>query len=345
VRGHEGFAVRFLMSPPAGFAPLYTGVGDSGGFRTTDVTQYPDAAAGWLNGTGDVNMIDYCNSDPGVMYRVGMTRTPQTGGMMKSTDYGVTWIDVNVTLPAGIALSDGVTTMVGGRVAVSDTGPNRIVWLPYKVGLPYTSGDGGQTWTACGGVPAVVNTNSWIQNSYLPDRQPLASGKDGSNHMYYATSGNANIAFYTSSDGGLSFMNTGAGLPGVKTSNWMVRAVPDQAGGVWLSLDTNGLYASTDSGADFSKLSNVASCAAFGFGKSGSGAPACVYMIGTLAGDPDPQNKIFRSDDMGQTWVRLNDDQHPFGTAVYIIGDEQVYGRVFIGTSGRGVAYGIPQKG
>jgi photosystem II stability/assembly factor-like uncharacterized protein len=49
---------------------------------------------------------------------------------------------------------------------------------------------------------------------------------------------------------------------------------------------------------------------------------------------------IFRSDDAGITWTRINDDAHQFGSLDVIAGDPRIYGRVYLGTSGRGILYG-----
>jgi hypothetical protein len=52
---------------------------------------------------------------------------------------------------------------------------------------------------------------------------------------------------------------------------------------------------------------------------------------------------IWRSDDMAMTWVRANDDQHQYGTRFRCIaGDPRIFGRVYIGTDGRGAFYGQP---
>jgi hypothetical protein len=51
---------------------------------------------------------------------------------------------------------------------------------------------------------------------------------------------------------------------------------------------------------------------------------------------------VFRSNDQGATWVRVNDDQHQYGQMDNVAGDEDHYGRVFVTTQGRGIPYGEP---
>jgi photosystem II stability/assembly factor-like uncharacterized protein len=54
---------------------------------------------------------------------------------------------------------------------------------------------------------------------------------------------------------------------------------------------------------------------------------------------------IFRSTDMGKTWKRINDDDHQYGWRFRCIaGDPRVFGRVYIGTDGRGIVYGEPEE-
>ena len=69
----------------------------------------------------------------------------------------------------------------------------------------------------------------------------------------------------------------------------------------------------------------------------GSTHPA-VFLIGTVAG----QYGFFRSDDgAGAAWTRFNDDAHQFGSLQgnFIAGDENVYGRAYLTTGGRGYVY------
>jgi hypothetical protein len=60
-------------------------------------------------------------------------------------------------------------------------------------------------------------------------------------------------------------------------------------------------------------------------------------------GDGRGRLRIFRSDNQGQDWTRINDDQHQFGWIHSLIGDPRVFGRVYVGTEGRGVQYGQPR--
>jgi len=71
--------------------------------------------------------------------------------------------------------------------------------------------------------------------------------------------------------------------------------------------------------------------------RSGKTFPA-LYLLGNI----EQLHAYFRSDDNGQNWVRINDDQHQFGAPnrPIIIGDPRIYGRVYLTTGGRGVIYG-----
>jgi oligoxyloglucan reducing-end-specific cellobiohydrolase len=63
-----------------------------------------------------------------------------------------------------------------------------------------------------------------------------------------------------------------------------------------------------------------------------------VYLYGYAA--PANVMAIFRSDDNGASWLRINDDAHQYGGPTLIQADPRVYGRVFLGMNGRGIIYG-----
>ena len=75
----------------------------------------------------------------------------------------------------------------------------------------------------------------------------------------------------------------------------------------------------------------------FGKAAPGNDYPA-LYMIGKVNGI----RGIFRSDNAGKSWIRINNDQHQWGLLLHITGDPKKYGRVYVGTHGRGILYGDP---
>ena len=119
----------------------------------------------------------------------------------------------------------------------------------------------------------------------------------------------------------------------------MLAATPDRPGDLWVGSRGIGLYHSTDGGASFTRLNKVEGADALGFGKA---APGKTFPALYLLGNIEQLHACYRSDDNGQTWVRINDDQHQFGAPnrPTIIGDPRVYGRVYLTTGGRGVIYG-----
>ena len=120
-----------------------------------------------------------------------------------------------------------------------------------------------------------------------------------------------------------------------------VKAAPGMEGEVWISQSRNGLYRSSDGGNTFTKVEGVQMARLIAFGKNppGKSHPA-VFVQGTVNNIEDG---VFRSDDMGETWIRINDSNSKIGNIPNSMeGDRQVFGQVFIGTNGMGVFRGYP---
>jgi hypothetical protein len=208
-------------------------------------------------------------------------------------------------------------------IAVAADGSS-LVWSTGDVGVFYSK-TGGSSWTASTGVPANAK---------------IAADRVNKNKFYAVSAGK----FYLSIDGGVTFTQTAAtGLPTSGSLNF--KAIPGVEGDIWLAggsdqTGTYGLWHSTNSGASFTKLANVQKADLVGFGKA---APGKTYMALYVSAQIDNVRGIYRSDDAGATWVRVNDDQHQYGvTNSAITGDPRVYGRVYVGTNGRGIVYGDP---
>jgi hypothetical protein len=146
--------------------------------------------------------------------------------------------------------------------------------------------------------------------------------------------------FYVSSNGGAAF--TASAATGLPKSNATFRVVAGREGDIWLAGgstdDVYGLWHSTDSGATFEKAAHVEQADVVGFGKA---APGKTYPALYVNAKVDGVRGLFRSDDSGSTFVRINDAMHQYGAANTVItGDPNLYGRVYLGTNGRGIVYG-----
>jgi hypothetical protein len=261
---------------------------------------------------GSTTSLDFAGVATNVIVRSGNP----TGSSIHfgiSTDGGATWVPAG-SEPAGVGS--------GGTVAVDASG-TQVVWSPGGAAVHYST-DSGATWIPSAGVPAGAQVES--------DRVTAS--------RFYAVAGGV---FYISTDGGATFTaSAAAGLPA--DGNVRFKAVPGFAGDVWLAGGktglTYGLWHSTDGGATFVRLSNVDEGDTVGFGKAARGRsyPA-IYISAKVRG----VRGIFRSDDGGRHWERINDDRHQYAwTGSCITGDPRVYGRVYVSTNGRGIIVGDP---
>ncbi|WP_317966636.1 X2-like carbohydrate binding domain-containing protein [Paenibacillus sp. CCS19] len=316
-KGIEETAVLGLISPPSG-APLISALGDIAGFRHDSLTTPPTkvfTSPHWSTTYG----IDYAELTPSYIVRVGMADYEADATVKSvaiSTDGGTNWYKTN-SEPSG--------TTGGGTVAVA-ADASSIVWSTSDKGV-YYSKTGGNSWTASTGVPAGAK---------------VASDRVNPNKIYAYAAG----ALYLSKNGGVSFAQTAAtGLPLSGSAN--LKAVPGIEGDIWFAGGNDnpgpyGLWHSTNSGASFTKLSNVTEADGIGFGKAAAGSSyMALYTIAKI----DGVRGIFRSNDAGATWVRINDDQHQYGRPTVITGDPRIYGRVYLGTNGRGILYADPTGG
>ena len=102
---------------------------------------------------------------------------------------------------------------------------------------------------------------------------------------------------------------------------------------------------STDGGKTFKEIPNhppigaSSSIIPFSFGKAAPGKDYPAIFCPHSRRQRRPQG-VYRSDDEGATWVRVNDAQHLYGRCDCLTGDPRIYGRVYVGTFGRGAVYG-----
>jgi photosystem II stability/assembly factor-like uncharacterized protein len=320
-RGLEETVVASLVSPPVG-PPLVSGVLDVCGFRHDSLDE-PSPKGMFENPLcGGTSSLDFAELAPTDFARVGNGGDNKQRGAW-STDSGATWTQFG----SEPAHSNGT-----GSIAVSADG-KILVWAA-RDAVPAFSLDHGASWKTSEGAPDPTKVPDWA-----PVNIRVASDRVNPK-KFYLVDVKAGTTF-ASNDGGAHFVGTTHGLPGLAeyqlTSGFM-RAAPGIEGDVWISTGKE-LYHSTDSGKTYSAVI-VQESHSIGFGKAAPGKtyPA-LYLIGKVA----DVSGFFRSDDGGSNWQRINDDQHQFGTVGEIIGDPRIYGRVYLGTGGRGILYGDPR--
>ncbi|WP_405828704.1 RICIN domain-containing protein [Streptomyces sp. NBC_00105] len=302
-RGLEETALMDAIAPPGG-AAVVTAMGDQGGFRHDDLNKVP---AGRLSNPVMTNStdIDFAQSMPSMMVRVGRGGA-QDGAY--STDGGISWNGFKAEPVAGAQ---------DGRVALAADG-STIVWTQAGQ-VPYRSTDKGASWSKVSG----LGTDAVV-----------VADRSSDNKTFYSLAGGT---LYASTDGGVTFTARAANLP-----TGRLTAVPGIAGNLWIADSAKGLLHSTDGGRTFTTLTTVQSASALGFGKAAPGASyQALYLIGTVK----DVTGVFRSTDKGATWLRVNDDAHQWGSiggTGVITGDPDAFGRVYIGTNGRGLQYGDP---
>ncbi len=322
--GIEETVALDLLSPREG-AQLISAIGDYGGFVHRDLDKPAPEHSSQPPLFGNTNSLAAAENKPGVMVRVGRASGHHPGLNIGYTlDGGKTWQP-----PASMPQRNSVL----GYVAVSSDGETW-VWTPEHSAVFFTR-DRGTTWTQSKGVPA--NTR-------------IVSDRVNPRKFYGMDLFNGSL--FISNDGAGTFVKQALVLPkglpkkpGDENTRGDDRggqdrlyAAPGREGDLWLPA-FDGLYHSTDSGTTFAQKPGVSEVHAFGFGKVAPNASSpALYLVGIVRG----VRGIFRSDDEARSWVRINDDQHQWGLILHITGDPKQYGRVYVGTHGRGIVYGDP---
>lgn len=345
-QGIEETVALAMISPSSGPAHLLSGLGDINGMRHDDLWAPQPMFA--LPAFSNLDSLDWAGQHPEIVARVGdcgLNYTDGCGQGAYSTDAGATWTKFPTCAP-GI----GPATTTDG-VIVIDASARHFVWSTLVEGSgsggPWASADAGETWTAPSGDLGVQTPN------ISADRvQP---------GTFYACDDNG--TFYLSTDGGRSYTGTAAAALGLPAGVGASCATPvvnfARAGELWLALGSRGLWHSGDFGASWDAVGPEGLEADFfsvgkGPGPGGAGshdnattgsgnatdADVSLFLWGRVASaGTGSVDGLYRSDDAGASWVRVNDEAHQYGGPELILGDPRVYGRVYIGTGGRGIVY------
>jgi xyloglucan-specific exo-beta-1,4-glucanase len=333
VTGIEEMVNLGMTAPPPGASYLLASAhGDTGIYVHTSLTAAPTrspnlGASPPLGEGGNGTGIDMAWNNPAYIAAVGTFGGTSDGAW--STDSGVTWTKFPTLPPTASASGDG------SGVAVSADGAN-VIWA-IAGQVPYYSSDNGSTWHATD-----LPTPNGAYHIAADRQNPLKvyAYDNGGNWWNWGDA----VRFYYSTDGGHTYT--------ASTQTWAANGFnvtdlavnPYAEGDIWLA-DANNLWHSVDSGLTWTKLTAMATVGAeytnfhgaikvaLGVPATGSSYSAAVYMIGTINGT----DGVYRSDDEGSTWTRIDDDAHRYGGVARIVADTSVYGRVFL--AGRGMNY------
>lgn len=334
-QGIEESVALAMASPNGGDSHLLTGLGDINGYRYGDL-DIPQPMFD-LPVFSNLNALDWAGQKSSGIIRAGPCGHNYTDGCglaAYSADGGSSWTKFATCIP-GIE-SDSSNP---GTIAIDASGEH-IVWssamTTYWSTLqaitprsnesgPYATDDLGRTWVS----PTGLNTQT--PNISADRVQPRT--------FYSFTDG----VWYISRDGGLSyhaFQATDVGLPeypgAVPIANF------NRAGEIWLALGDLGIYHTRNSGMRWTKITGrgvTARQLTIGAGAHRSSKPA-LFLLGKIATKGRySKDGVYRSDDNGKTWARINDEKHQYGGVGMVQGDPRVYGRVYLGTGGRGIIY------
>ena len=365
--GHEEVFVFILATPPMG-APVFSGLSDTGGFRHSDVTQYPDTLIDDGKFSQSFMGMDFCETNPNVIVAVaggeGYKDMNHTG--IYSLDNGITWTEFE-SAPPGVTWTDpvrGFEIYYSGKIYINPQNCSQVIWIPLN-NVPYVSYNMGQTWTKSKGAP--VNTSGTIQawkgNGEWNFAYPMYIMNDRKNGNYLYMYHYESNTFYITKNGGMNWVTTNVKLVGVKNSDgnddgnglygkqWAFQGgylSTDFAkeGRLCICFGFNGLYCSTNYGYDFNKIDGIYIARMVTFGRSkNSMNESNMYLFGLT--DNDKNNGIndeglYIIEDISNknSFIRMTNSSYQLGDHSFIMmGDRQTYGRVYVGSQGRGIYY------
>ncbi|NLB63848.1 MAG: hypothetical protein GX801_07055 [Fibrobacter sp.] len=328
-----------LASTPKG-APLVSVVGDVDGFYHSNLDTPPLSRHKLSDSKSEAGTnydLAWAQNQPEIMVRVHKNSNHGLGAY--SDDGGLNWTNF-------ASHPDASGSGENNFIAIS-ADASTIVWNMANSGMHYST-DQGKTWQAA--------SNTAIE---LSGFRPVAD-KINANVFYLYNAGSGKL--YQSSDKGINWAVINSDLAQVDDwayGNMNLFSSPAQEGELWVTQGAN-IYAcaegcswsdnfkgglwfgdgkvlrSTDGGASFKDVNGFLYGRQVAFGK-GKTEDFAIYLVGMAN---DGTQGVFRSDDNGTSWTRVNDDNHQFGGVDRIGADPCIYSRIYISGSGRGIIYG-----
>ncbi|MGM9489991.1 WD40/YVTN/BNR-like repeat-containing protein [Ideonella sp. YS5] len=318
VEGLEETATLEIRSPSEG-PRLLAAMGDVAGAAWED-PERPPGHRFFLPGKETNRSVDFAELAPKIIART--SDGPSSGHW--SDDGGASW--------RPFATSPRTERVQSGHVAVSAAGGS-FLYAPKK-GQALRSDDRGRSWSPCEG---------WPQSSGA-ELKPVADRTvEGVFHVLDRDRGQV----LTSTDGGRRFEPSLTGLPRIDEGQWaQLLSAPGTAHELWLVLHDRLLHVA-GRGQEPRRIEGVAGAwmMALGRGKPGAAYRHSLYLWGQVRPGRygAPVEGVFRSDDGGASFQRINDDAHRYGRLLSMAADARHHGVVYLAPHGRGVVMGRPR--
>lgn len=329
VNGIEETVTFDAISTPKG-ASLITAIADFDGFRHDSLDTFPR----YSHGKGvfvTTTSLAYSHGNPNFVVSVGASHhDPQVMRAGFSTNNAKSWQNF-----PSIEQKKHPDDLVFGNVAVSATDTQNIVWQPSNSKPPYFTKDAGISWQRITffeqpEIGSNIHTHLW-------NRQQALAADSVQGKTFYIYQQEKGLLLRTD-DGGETWQIVNNTLPAGVWDGANLKTAPGMPGEVWISLKEKGLYRSSNFGKDFTKVAMVDEAQVLGFGKAPLGLS---HPTALIQGKVKGETGVFRSTDQGATWIKISDYfKDYFGTPRVIVGDMNVFGRIFLGTGGNGFIYG-----
>ena len=362
--GIEQLVASQIISPPSG-NPLLA-VYDFPVFTLTNPSQYP-SQHGPIYGSvpQEGYSLDYATGTPTKIALYAQNGFAQTDVSSNSANGGGSdGAPSNWTAWTGFSQVTDFTGngggSFGGCIAAGSTN-NFVIQLGNDFGSNnnaasglWVTTDGGANWTS----PTIAGIDNQSPGwQWRPQfiRHILCADKASTGIFYAYTAGgpfgSSTAGVYKSTNSGSSWSLVHSGIFDTSNAsqfNATMLAVPGQAGNLFYTSGQQAplpgtpqiFHRSIDSGTTWTTVTNVTNVFAFGFGKAkpgGGGYPA-IYIYGQVSGTFG----LYRSDDNAATWTLLT-GIYPINSLdeiMYVSGDNNTYGTVYLGFKGSGFAYG-----
>jgi len=309
-------AQALSLNSPSGGVMLFAGMGRGlGGGAWEEAGKAPDA--GLFRPCRDASpSIDTAWAEPHIVAR---TIDGESGGAV-SIDGGASW----KTFGAQSLVKDAR----GGHVAVSAKGGS-LVWAPPRQSA-MVSLDRGRSWRLCKGWPETRDA----------ELVPVAEkNAEGVFYVFDFTRGQVLVSV----DAGQTFATSLKGLPELNPS-WQrgfIVSAPGALRDLWIGLP-DALVRVGGIDERPRTIKRVAGAERLALGKAAPGATyPSVYLAGRWVPPAgDEVQGLFRSDDAGASFRRIDGANQNFAGIVSLAADPLEHGTVYVGTRGRGVFMG-----